>query len=205
MLSRGIWSAEIIMLKVRETLSPWKIAGKPVTISKSPRLCCPSGDRDSKYSMMKLSEQQGDTVHFISHPWSLWKRLAEQRAAAREPLSLRPRGAPLLLWSVEWQHLEIAGDWRDHTEFADGCGKNGKMLGVCVDLMGSPEGLRFTLYPVLWASGLRGYYCPARSRNNYLVWVSVGCLSVCTAHIQQTWDVCLMDGSRLAYYSHFRP
>lgn len=53
----------------------------------------------------------------------------------------------LALWSVDWQHFQIAGDWRDHNEFADGQRKMAK-CGVCVDLMGSLDGLCFKLYPI---------------------------------------------------------
>lgn len=178
---------------------------KPVTVSKSQPLCLSLRGKYSKYLTIKNSSSR-EIVYSTGHPRSSLDR--EKRAEGshtcktHEPLSIYPEGSPacalicrlaalLDCWRLEGSHWIC---WSPR--------KTGQMRCVCW-FNGIPRGSVPHASPHLWASGLRGYCCPASSgfnvRDSVCVQAEVCCLNSRLYARHTPADVCHMYGFRLAY------
>lgn len=137
-------------------------------------------------------------MHFVSYPWSLaglwwsggWLHIQNSWALHSVPWG-NTRPLACALWSVEWQHFQIACDWRDQTKFADRWGKMVK-CAMCVDLIGSLGGVCASRFTPFMSLRSRGCCFPAASRHICrCVWVSVyvfrsRCAHSC-GHLSPAW------------------
>lgn len=170
---KKIWTSWNMLESCETPESMWIYYNrKPVTVSKSQPLCLSLRGKYSKYLTIKNSSSR-EIVYSTGYPRSSLDR--EKRAEGshtcktHEPLSIYPEGSPacalicrlaalLDCWRLEGSHWIC---WSPR--------KTGQMRCVCW-FNGIPRGSVPHASPHLWASGLRGYCCPASSGFN--VWAS---------------------------------